>query len=48
MRYNVSEEVVELEDKITEALNIAKNEGLEAVIKYLEKENNKINESYEG
>ena len=46
MRYNVSDEVMELENKITTALNIAKNEGLEKVIEYLEKENDKINKSY--
>lgn len=47
MRTNVSEEVMKLENKITEALRIAKKDGLEAVIKYLEKENDKINKSYE-
>lgn len=48
MRYDVSDEVMELENKITEALRIAKEEGLEKVIEYLEKENDKINESYEN
>lgn len=47
MRCNVSDKVMELENKITEALNIAKKNGLEAVIDYLEKENDKINQSYE-
>lgn len=48
MRHDVSDEVMELENKITEALRIAKEEGLKAVIDYLEKENNEINESYEN
>lgn len=47
MRYNVSEEVMELENVITEALNIAENKGLESVIEFLTKENNKINKSYQ-
>lgn len=47
MRINVSEEVIELENKMTEALRIAKNNGLKDVIEFLEKENDKINKSYE-
>lgn len=47
MRYNVSDKVMELENKITEALRIAEEEGLEQVIEYLIKENDKINKSYE-
>lgn len=47
MRWDRPGEVTELEFKITEALKIAKEKGLEAVIDYLEKENDKINKSYE-
>jgi hypothetical protein len=48
MRKNVSNEIMELENIITKALNIAENEGLEKVIEYLRKENDKINKSYEN
>ena len=47
MRRNVSCDVLNLENKITEALRIAREQGLGKVIEYLERENNKINESYE-
>lgn len=46
-KINVSDEIIDLENIITESLFIAKNYGLEEVIKYLSQQNDTINKSYE-
>ena len=45
-RYNVSEETMDLENIITEALSLLKKDKITEAIKLLTKENNRINKSY--
>ena len=45
-RYNVSEETIELENIITEALSLLKKDKVAEAIKLLTKENDRINRSY--
>lgn len=46
-RYNVSEETMNLENIITEALSLLKKDEITKAIKLLTEENNRINRSYE-